>query len=595
MLDPVFAELSAQQLWQTRYRLADQPGVEELGIRDSWRRVALALSKPESHHRDEWSGQFEAALSHFRFLPSGRILAGAGTPRRAALLSCLAIGDMRDSIDAIFSALGESAVTLQEGGGIGCDFSTLRPAGMPALSSGNVASGPVSFLQVWEQACATITSAGNRCGKIIACLRCDHPDIERFIDAKREAGALPHVNLSVLVSDDFMHAVEQDAEWRLVFPLADRTAPPDGVICERIWSGSKEAEPCLVVRTVAARALWERIQRAAFDCGAPGVIFIERVKRVDNLWYAERISACSPCGAVFLPPHGACSLGSINLTQFVRAPFGKHASMDLRGIADATAVATRMLDNVYEVSPYPLKIQARTAHASRRIGLGVTGLADAFVMLGLRYGSDASVELGEAIMRTVCYAAYRTSVALARERGPFPEYDATRYAAGDFISSLPREIVESIQQNGIRNSHLTAIAAAESISMLANNVSCGIEPVAAFQGERKFVADDGSVTTVPANDYAWVEFRKAHGPAVPLPNYFIPACDVDPLSQLRLQAGLQQHVDQAIAKNIHVPANASFDHYRDVYAHAYRLGLKGCSMSRAREQEETPSTAGCGW
>ncbi|HTN65119.1 MAG TPA: adenosylcobalamin-dependent ribonucleoside-diphosphate reductase, partial [Burkholderiaceae bacterium] len=291
---------------------------------------------------------------------------------------------------------------------------------------------------------------------------CDHPDIERFIDAKRGTNVLRHFNLSVLISDDFMQAVETDEPWPLVFPLAGRPVPSGGMVCERTWSGSSIPEPCLVMRSIAARELWDRMLHAAFDCGDPGIVFIDRVQRANNLWYAERISATNPCGEVPLPPHGACNLGSINLTQFVQDPFGQHPQLDWKGIAEVAAIAVRMLDNVIDISHFPLTVQARMAHASRRLGLGITGLADAFAMLGVRYGSDSSMEIADAIMQAICQTAYRTSVALAQERGAFPEYQAAEYLAGDFMLSLPDDILESARQNGIRNSHLTAIAPAGS-------------------------------------------------------------------------------------------------------------------------------------
>ncbi|MGZ3238340.1 MAG: ribonucleotide reductase N-terminal alpha domain-containing protein, partial [Burkholderiaceae bacterium] len=397
MQDTIFQEPIAQHVWNAKYRLFENGTSHEPTIHETWSRVALALSKPEMHHRDQWIERFETALSHFRFLPGGRILAGAGAHPRATLFNCFVMGHIHDSIDAIFSALGESMVTMQEGGGIGCDFSTLRPAGMNAAESGNIASGPVSFMHVWNEACATLISTGSRRGAMMATLRCDHPDIERFIDAKRAGNALQHFNLSVLISDEFMQAVEEDAPWPLVFPLAGRPVPDGGTVCERAWSGSTVAEPCLVMKTIAARELWGQILHAAFDCGDPGVIFIDRVQRGNNLWYAERISATNPCGEVPLPPHGACNLGSINLTQFVRDPFGEHPQLDLKGIGDIAAIATRMLDNAIDVSHFPLSIQAKTVHASRRIGLGITGLADAFAMLGVKYGSDSSLEIADAI------------------------------------------------------------------------------------------------------------------------------------------------------------------------------------------------------
>lgn len=570
----------ANHVWNTKYRLFDNGHAKEPDIPATWSRVALALSVPERHHRDEWRDRFEDALSHFRFLPGGRILAGAGTQRHVTLFNCFVMGPIHDSVDGIFSALTEAMITMQAGGGIGCDFSTLRPAGAPAAGSGNVASGPVSFMQVWNKACETLVSGGNRRGAMMATLRCDHPDIAHFINAKRQPGALRHFNLSVLITDAFMRAVEEDAPWPLMFPLAGRAAPAGAMVWERVWSGSMTPEPCIVMKTTGARALWEELQKAAFECGDPGVIFIDRVERDNNLYYAETISATNPCGEVPLPPHGACNLGSINLTQFIADPFGPHPRLNLQGLAGTAAVATRMLDNVYEVSHFPLKAQEKAAHASRRIGLGITGLADAFAMLGVRYGSSASLDIADIAMKTICHAAYRTSIELAHERGVFPEYRSQQYLNAGFIRSLPPDIVDAIHHKGIHNSHLTAIAPAGSISLLANNVSSGIEPIYALHAHRSVRAADGTVRRIPVRDYAWALFRKRHGENAPLPDYFVEAFDVDPVDELKLQAVLQGYVDQSISKTINLPANAEPDRYRDVFMQAYQLDLKGCTMFR---------------
>ena len=497
------------------------------------------------------------------------------------MFNCFVLGQLHDYINGIFSALAEAMITMQAGGGIGCDFSSLRPVGAPAGGLAKVASGPLSFMQVWEQACATLVSTGDQRGAITATLRCDHPDIEHFIDAKRKPTDLPHFNLSVLVSDAFMLAVEKDEPWQLLFPLAGRAAPVGAVVCDRIWSGSISPEPCVVMRTLSARRLWDRLQKAAFDCGDPGVIFVDRVDRANNLWYQETISATSP-GGIPLPPHGACNLGAINLTQFVTDPFAPHPKLDVAAIAGTAAVAIRMLDNVYDVSPFPLKAQEKTARASRRIGLGITGLADAFAMLGVRYGSDASLEIADTVMRTICHSAYRTSIELAQERGVFAQYQATKYLEGSFIQSLPQDIIDAIQHKGIHNSHLTSIASAGSISLLANNVSSGIEPIYALHGHRSVRTADGAVKQVPVRDHAWALFIEQHGKDAPLPDYFIEGREVDPLEQLKLQSVLQAHVDQAISKAINVPADANFDHYRDVFMQAYQLGLQGCMMRRCR-------------
>lgn len=584
MADTLFSEAIAENVWSNKYRLTRHGHPDEPDIQETWSRVAFALSAAEAQHRDDWCHHFKTALSHFKFLPGGRILAGAGAHPHATLFNCFVMGRIDDSIDAIFPALSEAMLTMQAGGGVGCDFSNLRPIGMPAASSGNIASGPVSFMQIWDKSCETMMSTGMRRGAMMATLRCDHPDIERFIDAKRDSLSLRHFNLSVLVSDDFMRAVEEDARWPLVFPLEGRPAEAGMRMCERIWSGRNIAEPCVVMRTVSARGLWDRLMQAAFDCGDPGVIFIDRVQRSDNLWYAERISTTNPCGEVPLPAHGACNLGSINLTQFVHDPFGRHARLDLQGIADIATVATRMLDNVYEVSYFPLKIQKKVAQSSRRLGLGITGLADAFAMLGIRYGSQASLELADSIMRTICHAAYRASIALVAERGVFHAYREAEYLAGDFISSLPLDIIQAIHASGIHNSHLLAIAPAGSISLLANNVSSGVEPIYAMQAVRKIRQPDGVIQTIPAQDYAGALFRKLHGEHAPFPDYFVEAHDVPYVEQLKLLSMLQTNVDQGISKTINLADNASFEDCREVYRQAYQFGLKGCTIFRSNNK-----------
>ncbi|MBI3938056.1 MAG: adenosylcobalamin-dependent ribonucleoside-diphosphate reductase [Betaproteobacteria bacterium] len=575
---PFVAEVSAR-VWDTKYRLRGAGKASERSIEDTWRRIACALASVEKTDRAHWESMFYSALESFRFLPGGRIQAGAGTAHRVTLFNCFVMGTVEDSLDGIFDALKEGALTMQQGGGVGYDFSTLRPHGVTALGTGTIASGPVSFMRIWDAMCATILSTGARRGAMMATLRCDHPDIETFIDAKREPGVLRHFNLSVLVTDDFMQAVAGDAEWTLVFPVA-AGASADGETLERVWSGSRRAQPCRVFRRVSARALWERIMRATYDYAEPGVIFIDRVRRMNNLWYCETISATNPCGEVPLPPYGACDLGSINLTRFVREPFSAHAGLDFEAIAATAGVATRMLDNVYEVSNFPLTRQREAALASRRIGLGLTGLADTLIMLGVRYGSRQSLELVAEIMRAVCHAAYRASIALAREKGAFPLFRAAEYTQGEFVSALPREIVDEIWHHGIRNSHLTAIAPAGTISLLANNVSSGLEPVYAAEYERRVRLADGELAAFRVVDFACDLYRRLAGAGGRLPPAFANAAEIAPEAHLAMQAALQPCVDNAISKTINVPRDFCFDAFRSVYETAHALGLKGCTTFR---------------
>ncbi|MDP2785917.1 MAG: adenosylcobalamin-dependent ribonucleoside-diphosphate reductase, partial [Sulfurimicrobium sp.] len=450
------SEPISRMVWEEKYRYRADGVMHDAGIEDTWRRVAHALAVVEApQHIEHWEGRFYALLQDFKFLPGGRIQAGAGTRHHITLFNCFVMGAIEDSIAGIFEALKESALTLQQGGGIGLDFSTLRPWGMAARGVGVAASGPLSFMHIWDSMCATILSTGARRGAMMATLRCDHPDIEAFIEAKRDPRSLRHFNLSLLVSDDLMAAVERDAEWPLLFPLGQDEAIC-GEVVECRWSGMAMPQPCRVVGRIGARALWQKIMAAAYDCAEPGVIFIDRVNRHNNLWYCEHLSATNPCGEIPLPPYGACDLGSLNLTRFVREPFSPSARLDLDAVGAAAGLSTRMLDNVYEASHFPLVKQAEAARATRRLGLGLTGLADALIMLGIPYGSAESFRLASTIMARISHAAYRASIELAREKGAFPLFDREKYLQGEFVRSLPEDIRQGISRHGIRNSHLTA-------------------------------------------------------------------------------------------------------------------------------------------
>ncbi len=433
-------------------------------------------------------------------------------------------------------------------------------------------------MQIWDAMCGTLLSTGARRGAMMATLRCDHPDIEDFIDAKREAGRLRHFNLSVLVSDAFMEAVRAAADWPLLFPLAAGSAP-GGETVLREWSGTDGPVPCRVYRQVPARQLWERLMRATYEYAEPGVLFIDRINRDNNLAYRERISATNPCGELPLPPYGACDLGSLNLTQFVRAPFTPGATLDLAAIAAITAVAVRMMDNTIDLSQFPLPRQAEQARGTRRIGLGLTGLADTLIMLNLHYGSDAARQLAARTMQTITHAAYRTSIELAREKGSFPFLERDRYLEAGFAQRLPGDIRAAIAQHGIRNSHLTAIAPTGTISLLANNISSGLEPVYDFALSRKVLERDGTYTTHELIDYALAQWRAQHG-AAPPPATFVGAHQLSPAAHLAMQAALQPYVDSSISKTINVPRDCAFAEFQDIYRQAYDLGLKGCTTFR---------------
>ena len=497
-------------------------------------------------------------MKDHKFLPAGRILAGAGTGRSVTLFNCFVMGTIPDSMDGIFSALREAALTLQQGGGIGYDFSTLRPKGAPVNGVGADASGPVSFMEVWDAMCRTIMSAGSRRGAMMATLACDHPDIEAFVEAKRMSGRLSNFNLSVLVSDAFMKAVADDADWTLRF------------------RGK-------AYRSLKARALWDRIMRSTYDYAEPGVIFIDRINEQNNLSYCETISATNPCGEQPLPPYGACLLGSINLAKLVRNPFEDDAHLDLDALSNLTATAIRMLDNAIDVSRFPLEAQRQEALAKRRIGLGVTGLADALIFCRTRYGSPESVALIRSWLSSLSHAAYRASIELAREKGAFPLFDATEYLARPHIRALPGDLRARLAQHGIRNALLTSIAPTGTISLLAGNVSSGIEPVFAFSYTRKVLQPNGSKREELVEDYAVRAFRARFGEDAALPDYFVTAQTLAPQDHLAVQAAAQPFIDSAISKTINVPASISFEAFKDVYLAAYKDGCKGCTTYRPND------------
>jgi len=952
--DYFHADIS-RRIWDTKYRFRELGEIRDQGVEDTWRRVARALASVETSGRAEWEQRFYNVLEGFKFLPGGRIQAGAGTGHRVTLFNCFVMGTIEDSLDSIFDSLKEGALTMQQGGGVGYDFSTLRPSGAPAVSVGVTASGPVSFMHIWDAMCATILSTGARRGAMMATLRCDHPDIEDFIRIKHDPARLRHFNLSVLVSDAFMQAVQADADWPLVFPLRVRDLTEAGNTVERVWSGSTTPVRCRVVRTLRARQLWDDIMRATYDYAEPGVIFVDRINEQNNLWYAEQISATNPCvtadtwictrqgprqvrdlcgtgfealihgkayastpqgffstgrkatlrlstsegyslclttdhpvlritrltrwtqetawtaagqikvgdkiaihnhrdgeswpglhgenegyllgllvgdgtfgdgqaqlrvwpdqeavnsphaepgvatvmrkveeivarlphrrdftgwrvggagtyrflklayltrlaaslgicpgnktvtpeiercssefyrgflrglfdtdgsiqgtqdkgvsirlaqsdevmlfavqrmllrlgiastvyrerraaglrllpdgrgrqrtyvcradhelvisgdnlrvysdlvgfmdsqkqmrlqstlvgykrelnrerfvvtvdgvhpeseeevfdvqipgvnafdanglvvhncGEIPLPPYGACDLGSINLTQFVRAPFTNQAMLDRDGIAGTAAVAVRMLDNVADLSRFPLKKQEEAAHSTRRLGLGLTGLGDALIMLGIPYGTPEAARVAGEVMQGLCEAAYRTSIELAREKGAFTRFDREKYLQGKFIRHLPQAIRDGIARHGIRNSHLTAIAPTGTISLLANNVSSGLEPVYRFEYRRRVREADGSLSESAVTDYAWRLYRELNGAQAALTPAFVTAGEISPFMHLDMQAALQPWVDNAISKTINVPQDYSFEQFRSLYEYAYAKELKGCTTFR---------------
>jgi ribonucleoside-diphosphate reductase alpha chain len=485
-------------------------------------------------------------------------MAGAGTGRTVTLFNCFVMGTIPDDMSGIFENLREAALTMQQGGGIGHDFSSLRPQGAPVVGVGADASGPLSFMDVWDSMCRTIMSAGSRRGAMMATLRCDHPDIEAFIDAKRDPKRLRMFNVSVLVTDAFMKAVGEDADWPLVF--GGRT-----------------------FRTVKAKALWERIMRATYDVAEPGVIFIDRVNRRNNLRYCETIQATNPCGEQPLPPYGACLLGSINLAALVKAPFTPEAALDADALERLVPLAVRMLDNVIDVSRFPLPQQDKEAKAKRRIGLGVTGLADALIFCGVRYGSPEAVRLTREWLGAVQRLSYMASADIAAEKGSFPLYERGKYLAGETIKALPEEARTAIGRYGIRNALLNSIAPTGTISLLADNVSSGIEPVFAFSYVRHVLQPDGSKREESVDDYAFRVWRELKGNEAPPPDVFVDAQTLTPADHLAMQAAAQDYVDSSISKTINLPRDISFDAFKGVYEEAFAQNCKGCTTYRPND------------
>jgi ribonucleoside-diphosphate reductase alpha chain len=595
MSEDYFRTEIARHIWDSKYRQRESDRIIDHDVTDTWRRIARGLAAVEPEDQLHWEQRFYDILEGFRFLPGGRIQAGAGTTHRVTLFNCFVMGLIEDSMDGIFDGLKEAAITMQQGGGVGYDFSTLRPRGTYARAAGTVASGPVSFMRIWDTMCGTLLSTGARRGAMMATLRCDHPDIGEFIDAKRDRDALRNFNLSVQVTDAFMDAVRKDAEWPLVFP-AESIQGHEGETVNREWPGYLQTIPCKVVARVSARKLWQQLMRATYEYAEPGVLFVDRINRMNNLWYREHITATNPCGEIPLPPYGACNLGSINLTQFIDHPFETDAKVDLQALAETVTTAVRLMDNVTTASRFPLPVQRDQAHHSRRIGLGITGLADSLILLGLRYDSDAGRTRAAEIMRTVCHSAYRASIELARERGSFPAFEKEQYLQGRFIQQLPRDIRDEIARHGIRNSHLTAIAPTGTISLLANNVSSGIEPVYDWSYQRRVRAPDGQLNEYALTDYALARWRE-HGDA-PVPDTFVRAWEIAPQAHLDMQAALQPYVDSAISKTINVPPDYDYEQFKSLYEAAYDNGLKGCTTFRENPVtgtvlEATPATHCC--
>lgn len=570
-------------IWDQKYRFKTFSG-EPLDhtLDDTWFRVAVALSEAEDETtRLDRQNEFFAVMKNGEFSPAGRIISGAGTGRNVTFSNCFTMGTIPDSMDGIFSMLKEAALTMQQGGGIGYDFSTLRPRGSEVRGVAADASGPLTFMDVWDAMCRTVMSAGSRRGAMMATMRCDHPDIEAFIEAKSDPRRLRMFNLSVLVTDEFMSAVENDHNWRLHFE-------------------NRRGET-LAEKTISARALWDKIMESTYNYAEPGVIFIDRVNRDHNLGYLETIATTNPCGEKPMGPYASCLLGSINLAKLVSDAFTPRAAVDIERLRRVIRTAIRMMDNVIEVGGFPLPQQKQKALDDRQLGLGVTGLADALIMCGLTYGTPEAVQWTETVMREIALQSYATSVMLAQEKGAFPTFNADEFLHPDRFAGrmLPPKLKDNIRKHGIRNGLLLSIAPTGTISLLAGNVSSGIEPVFALAYERKVLQPDGSKVVQTVEDFAVAAYRKfwlsgvdlkSGNPNDPkewsnslLPEQFVTAQTLSPSAHVVMQAAAQKWVDSSISKTVNCPEDISFADFKEVYWRAYEMGCKGCTTYRPNE------------
>ncbi|MBW6494951.1 MAG: adenosylcobalamin-dependent ribonucleoside-diphosphate reductase [Burkholderiaceae bacterium] len=594
-------DISADVLIE-KYAKAGETSVDQ--VRQRVARALAAVESPAS--RLEWEEAFHRAMTD-GFIPGGRINSAAGTDLVATLINCFVqpiddciCGD--DGRVGIYDALAQAAETMRRGGGVGYDFSAIRPRGAWVKGTNSRASGPVSYMTVFDRSCETVESAGSRRGAQMGVLRCDHPDVEEFIHAKA-AGDLRNFNMSVAVTDSFMRSVEDDGPWELVHDAEPSTRDGEP-------AAERNAEGKWIYRTVPARELWRQIMSSTYDHAEPGVLFIDMINRDNNLRYCERIDATNPCGEQALPAYGCCDLGSVDLTRFVIDPFEPGAQFDFEGFGKNCTVAVRMLDNVLDATVWPLEQQLHEAQAKRRIGLGFTGLGDVLVMLGLRYDSDAGRTLASRISNNMRDAAYMASVELAREKGSFPLLDADKYlAAPSFASRLPESIKDAIREHGIRNSHLLAIAPTGTISLaFADNASNGIEPAFSWFYSRKKRMADNSLQTYLVEDHAYRVFRHHCGIAddvrmlpfdpargiapgklffaedgarcAMLTPAFVSALEMQAIDHMRMSAVVQPFIDAAISKTVNVPEDYPFESFEDLYLEAWRAGLKGITTYR---------------